>query len=803
MNHRTTTILRLPLLTVLIATVPAVCVRGQTTSGAGTEPVSLTTLDLFQLAQAAGETPAASSPLGVMGVIGPTTQPSEAPDPTAAKAIEESRDRCRRAGLLSPDGKLSEPGQSFWKAMATPELSVQARRFSREGLGIVWYGLGPEQVWGILPQKDGGLRIVGPFPRADVHTLLAERLALPSSDQATNWNQTFSLFDWMVLLCVERERIVALSPDAGGSDRVGISAAQVASSLLTPHALASLGADPSLDPAEALDQPSDADAIARALDSLTEQGWLERSGAEGSFRYRISSRGADLARQVLYPRQSLLIAAVAPAADGHVNAATAQFCVAAEGRTLVRYLPASHQFAIASIPAGDAKALQSQTIASVLKEALASASKQTSARLTPPRVASSQPSGPPLGQTIREELLRGTFRIDSPLRTREVWGRGKVDLWAVSTRGDKQQADVEYEDTTGSGTPDVVRVRDYPDGPFTRSFINRDGKWEESNILDAFLEISFALPWSRDAYHKHNVNVILNDRVIAQLTDVIPEGLYRFPVRPQDLRVDANTASANDVRVETSHLRGGHYVVSSNFNLVIRLSRISRHVVADDAEQAEKILRTSAQLRASGVDLAVYANGWRAVPPAPKPDEAVKISGEVYNLGMDTAQGWKVQFHDGDPTKGGKLIEERSLAALEPGDAVTAEGSWKAAPGEHRIFVTLVVPEGAKDLRDTNNQTSVLVMGGGDSAPPELLVAEPPEGAALTNGKIAFRGTVSDNVSVAGLEYNLDGGLWVAITPQARWEAAVEMPKGDHKVRFRARDTSGLTCQQERSVCAQ
>ena len=131
------------------------------------------------------------------------------------------------------------------------------------------------------------------------------------------------------------------------------------------------------------------------------------------------------------------------------------------------------------------------------------------------------------------------------------------------------------------------------------------------------------------AYHKHDVNVILNDHVIAQLTDVIPEGLYRFPVRPQDLKVGADAAHPNDVRLEMLHLRGGHYVVSSDFDLTIRISQVSRYVVADSPQEAQKVLRESAQLCSTGVDLAVYANAFRADPVAPKANEVTTIRGDL------------------------------------------------------------------------------------------------------------------------------------------------------------------------------
>ena len=252
------------------------------------------------------------------------------------------------------------------------------------------------------------------------------------------------------------------------------------------------------------------------------------------------------------------------------------------------------------------------------------------------------------------------------------------------------------------------------------------------------------------------------------------------------------------------HLRGGHYVVSGDLNLVIRLSQVSRYVVAQDPQEAEKILRESSQLRSSGIDLAVFANGWRALQPAPKADDKVTIRGEVHNLGMETASGWKVQFHDGDPAKGGSLISESPLEAIEAGDVQLVDGIWKATPGEHRIFATVIPPGGVKDLRDTNNQVSP---GNPDRrrhrTPGRDRRRARGKRGPSPPGKVLVRGTVSDNVGVARLEYAADGGLWTTVEPRARWETSVDLAKGQHSVRVRATDTSGNVSEQTRLLRAE
>ncbi len=140
-------------------------------------------------------------------------------------------------------------------------------------------------------------------------------------------------------------------------------------------------------------------------------------------------------------------------------------------------------------------------------------------------------------------------------------------------------------------------------------------------------------------------------------------------------------AEKNTLRLETSHLRGGHYVVSTDFRLIMKLSQVSRYVVAENEFEAERILMERGNLVISGVDPSIYANEWRIEPPAPRSGESATVRGLVHNDGEEQAVGWKLRFYEGDPARGGTVFAEKPLEPMEKGEFVEAAATWTAKPG--------------------------------------------------------------------------------------------------------------------------
>ena len=768
--------------TILAATLPLALLPLRPAAGDEPEPdTKLALEETAALIAVGGKWPGPLSPFA--GKLGPT---AEAPD-------QETTQNLQRAGLLDEAGRFTSRGRELWQALVTPVLTYHVRRTAKDSTGIAWYLAHGEHIWCWLPAGDSDARIMGPLVRGAAPSLLAQRSPLPTPTKSPDIAATFSLHEFMTLQCIAREQRMFSALVGREDDGLGLTLDEIANYIFSPTRVDVLASDASFDLMQYWDGLSEPAKVQSVVDTLGEQGWVVSKRSIRSVRYRLSERAELLARTVFNPAQRLQVSCLRSIA-GRVRRTTLVFCSSSEGLVLVRTDPGSHEFTITPLPPGDPAAAQADAIAGLLpKPAPAApppgrAATQPAAREVPQPAPTS--TGLP-GDEIRAELERSVYRTAAAQTRRELWGRGKTDTWAVDTNGDGH-GDVEYEDTDGDGEPDFVRVRDFPERPFTRSFIHADGHWQESNILEAFLEIKYQLPWQRNAYHKHSVDIILNDQLVARLTDVIPEGLYRFRVPPRALRVDANSPQENDVRLETTHLRGGHYVVSTDFKLILHMSQISRHIIADNPDDAQRILVEEGNLITSGVDLAVYVNEWHVEPPVPKDGREANIRGVVHNDGEDQAVGWKVRFYHGDPADGGTLFAEHALDPLEKGTSVGVAGKWTARAGEHRLYALLTPPEGAADLREDNNQISLTVRGGGDSEPPTLTISEPADNAELVGSTLTLRGTAADNVGLAALEYSVDGGLWQTAVVGERWELQIELRQGKRSIRVRLRDTSGL-----------
>jgi hypothetical protein len=709
------------------------------------------------------------------------------PGPLAGFKSEEDVAALRAAGLVADGGQLNAAGKALWTALVRPEATVQVQWFRDAAIGGVYYAMSGDELWTLVPKEEVQFQIEGPFPRGEASALVAGRVPLPTPTASADVAAELSLYQFMILQCLFREQAVFAAMLEAPDDGQGLTLDEMRAYLLIPSRLDALATEPTYDLLGNWEKIMKPESIRRNADALEAAGWIASTRSAFGVRYALSERGRLLARAVFSPPECLRVTC-RRTREGSPAAASVQYCVAPEGITLVRHGRSPEEVVIAPLPVGDPRAAYEEALAALMRTAETPPATSQPAAVADEMAA---PSGTLPGDEILDELQRGVFRTATAQQTDQLWNRGKPDTWRLDTNDDGQP-DVEYEDTDGDDRPDFVRVRDLPDRAFTRSFICADDTWEESNILEAYLEVLFALPWARETYHRHNVNVVLNDHVVGQLTDTIPDGRYRFRIAPQFLRRDANSPQPNDVRLETTHLRGGHYVVSTDFRLILHLAEISQYVVAESQEEAQKILTERGNLITRGVDLSIYANEWCVDPPAPRDGQAVKLRGTVHNDGEETAEGWKLHVYVSEPAADREPIAVVELPAIPKGTATAAEASWTAQPGTHELFVQVVPPAEVPDLRDDNNRVKLVVLTGGDAEPPALIIGEPAENVTVTGPAVTIRGTATDNVGLARLEYSVDGGLWQSIAISERWEVTLELAAGAHCVRVRGGDTSGL-----------
>jgi len=105
------------------------------------------------------------------------------------------------------------------------------------------------------------------------------------------------------------------------------------------------------------------------------------------------------------------------------------------------------------------------------------------------------------------------------------------------------------------------------------------------NITRARLYMHYSLPWARNTYRKHDVTVKLNGIVIQNLVDTIPEGPYGIEIPPALIRTGINSVGRNTVTLVTTHMNRGHYVVTSDFELILDIDSIDIGSVCSTSQE--------------------------------------------------------------------------------------------------------------------------------------------------------------------------------------------------------------------------
>ncbi len=368
---------------------------------------------------------------------------------------------------------------------------------------------------------------------------------------------------------------------------------------------------------------------------------------------------------------------------------------------------------------------------------------------------------------------------------------GRPDRWVV--RGQPEGILWVGDDTDRDGTVDFVHADIGEDGQFDYSALRGPGGWEPTNLVEAWLETSFQLPWARTAYEKHDVDVVVNGVVIAELRDRIPEGNFRFPLPPAAMAwAPDGTPAESQVEIVSKHLRGGHYVVNTDFRITARLTGTRALTVAKTQEEAEKAVRGTEGLEVGRTDYSVSSEEVSTRGTLQKGNR-IRIEAPVRNLGAVRSRDVAVALIHGSAT--GTETELARVYLPEPplSGAVTAELEWLAAAGTHRLAV-VVDPDRELDEADrSNDRAELTLVVPGEDAPPELSVLEPAEAAVLTDPRVPVSVRASDDAGVGRVEVAIDGGLPAPLAPagDGTFAANLVLQPGEHRLAFTAIDGAG------------
>jgi parallel beta-helix repeat protein len=218
------------------------------------------------------------------------------------------------------------------------------------------------------------------------------------------------------------------------------------------------------------------------------------------------------------------------------------------------------------------------------------------------------------------------------------------------------------------------------------------------DVKRAYLVLHFSLPYSRDSYKPHDVHVRFNGHEIGYLSNVIPEGYYMFEVDPSYLNYPVQGVAENTVELNTEHMNGGHYVVSSEMKLVLLYDHIDTAVAASSKEEADEIASNLSSAVTNGPDPAVYAEDIQFSNSTPAEGDMITINATINNLG-GTQADILARFFDGDYEIGFETI------SIAPFSKQTAQILWNAtAPRTHNIRVLTEPCFPIQDTDETNDE---------------------------------------------------------------------------------------------------
>lgn len=371
-------------------------------------------------------------------------------------------------------------------------------------------------------------------------------------------------------------------------------------------------------------------------------------------------------------------------------------------------------------------------------------------------------------------------------------GDGRVDRWEQYDELD----DVRWvgDDTDGDGRVDFVHADKGDDGLFEFSAF-RDGKsWRRTNLVEGWLEMGFSLPWRRSLYRRHDVDIVFNGEVIGRLRDTIPNGNYRFVLPPRLVRFGKDGKPAgNRVGIQSKHLRGGHYVVNSDFRLGFRLTNARLWSSGADLGDARARLSRSAGVVLDRPDYSVSSSHFALVASGElTAGQHYPLRARLRNLGAAGAGPVEVALFDRRGRHEPVEVARKSVVVPTEGETLV-ELAWTASPGRHELSLVIDPDHRANDLERANDRAVLDVKVPGDPEPPVVRITAPRADSVLKSPHVPLAVDAHDDIELARVEARIDGGLWHELrNPRGdHFDAALLLQPGAHQLEVRASDAAG------------
>jgi hypothetical protein len=357
------------------------------------------------------------------------------------------------------------------------------------------------------------------------------------------------------------------------------------------------------------------------------------------------------------------------------------------------------------------------------------------------------------------------------------------------------------DDTDADGTVDFVHADLGGDGQFEYSALRGKDGWEQTNLVDAWLEMNFSVPKHRSQYEPHDIDLVLNGKVVARIEQSIPEGNYSFRLPPSALNwTQTGTPGDNRLEIRSHFMNYAHYAITSDFQFKARLTSGAAWMPGISKEDAyRRLLETNNGLTLAGADYSVSSDSVRIEGPEKlkKADEVV-VRAQMRNLGAAAEEFVPVALFRAVPgTEGIELAR----TYVEPGALtrpVPVRLRWNVAAGQHSLRIVVDPDRKTSDTNRRNNTAIYNITVPGDDAPPELEILSPKADSQVESNLVELAASADDDGGVARLEVQIDSGLFVPLDAvQGRYKAQALLQPGKHRLTFRALDGAGnLTVEQ-------
>lgn len=407
-----------------------------------------------------------------------------------------------------------------------------------------------------------------------------------------------------------------------------------------------------------------------------------------------------------------------------------------------------------------------------------------------------------LARTMVGAFLNPAY-VDWSRRTdpQDTDGDGRPDRWSWFDRDNAITWTGDSGD--GSGDIDFVHADVGSDGRHDYAAFRTERGWQRTNLVDAHLEANFQLHGPHEAYQPHDLDIVLNGRVVGRVHDALPEGNMTFPVPPSALLHRGGEARDVDIEIHSRHVRGGHYASTSDFRLKTRLTGSERHVIARSEEEARRAVFDHEGITLGGADYSVSASDL-AVEPRPRVGEVSMIRARIRNVGAGFPEPVDVALVRvaADGTR--REIARATGVEVPLSGFGEANLPWLATAGIIPVHVVVDPDAVTDDAARDNNEAVLPCIIPGEDPPPTVAFASPGEGMAVPPGVVAVAVRAADDAGIEAVELRVDNSLPVHLArgPDGLWTGHALLQTGACTLQASARDVAGQVATAARAVIA-